>query len=160
MAELVEAFSKLGGTENKNKLFCFYTRTPVQKLSEELLKNTESSEYEWKNKENFQFIEILHVELPVSNEIQWELFSDEGYNDKGRLTLGNESRNNSRFLTFTIDSLKDGKNFFINLKALKFMNNNNMEIVEDVYDTYNCFINIDKLIESNLSTNSNLNAKN
>ena len=40
------------------------------------------------------------------------------------------------------------------------MNNNNMEVVEDVYDTYNCFINIDKLIESNLSTNSNLNAEN
>ena len=156
MAELAEAFSKLSGVENKNKLFCFYTKTPVHKLSEELLKNNESAEYEWKNKENIQFIETLHVELPISNDVKWELFSDEGYTDKGRLTLDNESGNTTRYLTFKIDSFKDGKNFFINVKALKFINKNNMEVVEDIYDTYNCFINIDKLINNNINASVNV----
>ena len=147
MAELAEAFSKLGGLQNKNKLFCFYSKTPVKKMSEELLKNDNTSDYEWKEKNKIEFVETLNVEIPVSKEIQWELFSDEGYTDKGKILLENESRLDNRYLTFTIDPLKDGKNFFINLKSLKCINNNNREIVEDIYDIYNCFINLDKLVD-------------
>jgi hypothetical protein len=144
MAELAEAFTKLNNTGNK--LFCFISKIPLNRVTETLEQNKETSDYEWKDVSNNEYIETLNIELPQSTEIHWELFSDQGYTDKGKMFIDNKSLNTRRYLTFNIDSSTLGKNFFINLKCSKYTNNSNREIVEDIYDNYNCFINLDKLI--------------
>ena len=148
MAELTEAFSKLNN--NNNKLFCFISKVPISRNIQKLEQNENTSDFEWKDVKNQESLEILNIELPISNEIHWELFCDEGYNDKGKMILNNESMNTNRYLSFKIDRSIHGKNFFINLKCTKTVNKSNRESVEDIYDNYNCFINIDKITLSQM----------
>ena len=160
MAELIEAYKKLN--QENNKLFYFLSKTPVKRNKQELKVNDETNEYEWHNDLNLEFIETLNIELPITTEVHWELFSDEGYSDKGSIQIVKESLNQERFLTFKVNPDKEGNNFFINLKCLIMENNNSVQQYSNnldenkKYESYNCFISLNKLKElsNNLTTSS------
>ena len=81
-----------------------------------------------------EYIETLNIELPLSTEIDWELFSDEGYSDKGSMKISKDSLV-ERFLSFKINPETDGNNFFINLKYLVMESNNTTASTFIKYDT-------------------------
>lgn len=154
MAELVEAYQKLD--QGNSKLFYFLTKTPVKRDSQKLKVNEETNEYQWKNDTEFEFVETLNIQIPITTEVHWELFSDEGYSDKGIMQIQKESLNQERYLTFKINSLKDGNNFFVNLRCLTMDSNNTVQeyhannLTENKrFENYNCFISINKLNELN-----------
>lgn len=156
MAELMEAYQKLN--QGSNKLFYYLTKTPVKRDKQELKVNDDTNEYEWQNGLKMEYIETLNIELPLSTEIQWELFSDEGYSDKGSMEISKDSLG-ERFLSFKINPETDGNNFFINLKCLVMESNDTTNSIQKYhanslngnkkYDNYNCFISLSKLKELN-----------
>jgi len=162
----MEAYQKLN--QGNNKLFYYLTKTPVKKDKQELKVNNDTNEYQWNNSIKIEYIETLNIELPISTEIDWEIFSDEGYSDKGSMKISKDSLV-ERFLSFKINPEKDGNNFFINLKYLVMestTNTTNMDRPDILlnkldkyhpislnenkkYDNYNCFISLSKLKELN-----------
>ena len=152
MAELNEAFNKIE-TQQDNNLFCFYSRVPIFKNIESLEKNNSNLNYEWKNTPQVENIETLNIELPISNEIEWELFSDSNFKDKGIIKFSDESNLNNRLLTFKINPDKDGNNFFIELRVLRSLKNNLTDETEQVYQSFKSFISLEKLKQSYLESN-------
>ena len=166
----MEAYQKLN--QGNNKLFYYLTKTPVKRDKQELKVNDDTNEYQWNNSLKIEYIETLNIELPISTEIDWEIFSDEGYSDKGSMKISKDSLV-ERFLSFKINPEKDGNNFFINLKYLVMESTTNtanptnttnttntFDTLQDKYhpislnenkkyDNYNCFISLSKLKELN-----------
>ena len=154
MAELVEAYQKLD--QGNSKLFYFLSKTPVKRDSQKLKVNEETNEYQWQNNTELEFIETLNIQIPITTEVHWELFGDEGYSDKGIMQIQKESLNQERYLTFKINHLNDGNNFFVNLRCLVMDSNNTVQeyhannLTENKrFENYNCFISINKLNELN-----------
>ena len=148
MAELNQAFNKMD-TQLNNQLFCFYSRVPVvRERVKSLEKNEDNSNFEWKNGSQIEQIETLNIELPVSREIEWELFSDSNFKDKGKITFSEESKIDNRLLSIKPDSQIEGSNYFIDSKVLKTIKDCLTDEKDNQYERIRSFINLDKLKES------------
>ena len=148
MAELNQAFNKMD-TQLNNQLFCFYSRVPVMRERiKSLEKNEDNSNFEWKNGSQIEQIETLNIELPVSREIEWELFSDSNFKDKGKIIFGEESKIDNRLLSIKLDPQIEGSNYFIDIKVLKTIKDCLTDEKDNQYERIRSFINLDKLKES------------
>ena len=148
MAELNQAFNKMD-TQLNNQLFCFYSRVPVMRERiKSLEKNEDNSNFEWKNGSQIEQIETLNIELPVSREIEWELFSDSNFKDKGKITFSEESKIDNRLLSIKLDPHVEGSNYFIDIKVLKTIKDCLTDEKDNQYERIRSFINLDKLKES------------
>ena len=148
MAELNQAFNKMD-TQLNNQLFCFYSRVPVMRERiKSLEKNEDNSNFEWKNGSQIEQIETLNIELPVSREIEWELFSDSNFKDKGKITFSEESKIDNRLLSIKLDPQNEGSNYFIDIKVLKTIKDCLTDEKDNQYERIRSFINLDKLKES------------
>ena len=148
MAELNQAFNKMD-TQLNNQLFCFYSRVPVMRERiKSLEKNEDNSNFEWKNGSQIEQIETLNIELPVSREIEWELFSDSNFKDKGKITFSEESKIDNRLLSIKLDPQIEGSNYFIDIKVLKTIKDCLTDEKDNQYERIRSFINLDKLKES------------
>ena len=136
-------------TQLNNQLFCFYSRVPVvRERVKSLEKNEDNSNFEWKNGSQIEQIETLNIELPVSREIEWELFSDSNFKDKGKITFSEESKIDNRLLSIKLDSQIEGSNYFIDIKVLKTIKDCLTDEKDNQYERIRSFINLDKLKES------------
>lgn len=148
MAELNQAFNKMD-TQLNNQLFCFYSRVPVMRERiKSLERNEDNSNFEWKNGSQIEQIETLNIELPVSREIEWELFSDSNFKDKGKITFSEESKIDNRLLSIKLDPQIEGSNYFIDIKVLKTIKDCLTDEKDNQYERIRSFINLDKLKES------------
>ena len=148
MAELNQAFNKMD-TQLNNQLFCFYSRVPVMRERiKSLEKNEDNSNFEWKNGSQIEQIETLNIELPVSREIEWELFSDSNFKDKGKIIFSEESKIDNRLLSIKLDPQIEGSNYFIDIKVLKTIKDCLTDEKDNQYERIRSFINLDKLKES------------
>lgn len=149
MADLVNAFNKLNDKSNTSNLQYYIAKRVVVNENEELKKN-DSEEYEWQENmiKKEQYIAI--IELPYGKEFKWELFGDNNQTETGTLFFDRMMEN--RLLTIIVE--EGNNNLFLKLNVNSEDNNDIPILYEKALENenilmneYNCFINVNKMVE-------------
>ncbi len=149
MADLVNAFNKLNDKSNTSSLQYHIAKRLIVNDSEELKKN-DSEEYEWQENMIKKEQHIVIIELPYGKEFKWELFGDNNQTESGTLFFDRMMEN--KLLTIIVQ--EGNNNLFLKLNVSSEDNNDIPVLYEKALENdnvlnneYNCFININKVVE-------------